>query len=94
MEADHQVLVRMREAQLKQGGDKQGLVVKASNLELKDPYNPKMHHLGRTQTRPVLRNRKHSVSNYLYSWHLPCKITLAYKFDFLISLKLWKDLFG
>ena len=50
MEAGHQVLVRMREARLKQGGDKQDLVVKTSDLELKDPDNPKMHHLGRTQT--------------------------------------------
>lgn len=67
MEAGHQVLVRMREARLKQGGDKQDLVVKTSDLELKDPDNPKMHHLGRTQTYPTLRNRKHSLPDYPYS---------------------------
>lgn len=62
-----------------------GDLIKASDLELKDPDNPKMHHLERTQTCPTLRNRKHSLSNYFYSWHLPCKVTLVYKFDFLIS---------
>lgn len=58
MEAGQQDLVRMGEAWLEQGGENQDLVDKASDVELKDPDNPKMHHLGRIQTFPTLRNRR------------------------------------
>lgn len=58
MEAGHQDLVRIGEAWLKQGGENQDLVDKASDVDLKDPDNPKMHHLGRIQTFPTLRNRR------------------------------------